>query len=176
MRLLQLKPHLDTKALLKKMRSQQDVRLFQYWQIIYSIQSNPGKKAEEYGSLLGMAAAKVYRITKLYNRHGADFDKQLTWGGRREERSLLSYEEEVSLMRDLEKQAREGKIITMNDIRGVVEKRVGHTVSDDYLWDLFKRHGWKKKAPRPQHPKKDEVKQQEFKKNFPAYWKPPSMQ
>lgn len=176
MRLLQIKPHLDSKSLLQKMRSHDDVRLFQYWQIIYSVQTNPGKKAEEYGSLLGMSAAKIYRITTLYNKHGESFDKQLNWGGRREQRSLLSYEQEISLMKGLEKQAREGKVITMNDIKGIVEKKVGHSVSDDYLWDLFKRHNWKKKAPRPQHPKKDETKQHEFKKNSPNYWKPPSMQ
>jgi transposase len=158
------------------MRSQADVRLFQYWQIIYSVQSNPGKKAEEYGNLLGMSTAKIYRITTLYNKHGEGFDKQLQWGGRREERSLLTNEQEISLMKGLEKQAREGKVITMNDIKGIVERKVAHAVSDDYLWDLFKRHDWKKKAPRPQHPKKDEAKQQEFKKNSPSYWKPPLIQ
>jgi len=176
MRILQLKPHLDSKSLLQKMRSQNDVRLFQYWQIIYSVQSNPGKKAEDYGSLLGMSTAKIYRITTLYNKHGEAFDKQLNWGGRRDQRSLLSYEQEEALMKGLEKQAREGKVITMNDIKGNVEKKVGRNVSDDYLWDLFKRHDWKKKAPRPQHPKKDGAKQEEFKKNSPSYWKPPSMQ
>lgn len=173
MRLLHLKPHLDNKSLLKKMHSQDDVRLFQYWQIIYSVHSNPGKKAEEYGSLLGMSAAKIYRVAALYNNHGEAFDKLLKWGGRRERRSLLPHGEEVSLMQGLEDEAGEGKVITMNDIKGAVEKKVGHAVSDDYLWDLFKRHGWKKKAPRPQHPKKDEAKQQDFKKNSPGYWKPP---
>lgn len=176
MRLLQLQPHLDNKSLLKKMRNQEDVRLFQYWQIIYSIQSNPGRKAEEYGGMLGMSTAKIYRICNLYNKHGESFDKQLNWGGRREQRSLLSYEQEKDLMKGLKKQAGEGKVITMNDIKGIVEKKVGHKVSDDYLWDLFKRHNWKKKAPRPQHLKKDETKQQEFKKNSPNYWKPPSIQ
>ena len=64
----------------------------------------------------------------------------------------------------------------MNDIRKVVEKKVGQSVSDDYLWDLFKRHNWKKKAPRPQHPKKQQAKQEEFKKNSPSFWSPASLQ
>jgi len=80
------------------------------------------------------------------------------------------------MMKALEKEAQAGKIITMNDIRKVVEKKVGQSVSDDYLWDLFKRHNWKKKAPRPQHPKKQQAKQEEFKKNSPNFWSPASLQ
>jgi transposase len=156
---------------MRKMQEQKDVRLFTYWQLIYSIQTNPGKKAEEYASLLGMPTEKVYRIVQLYNKNGG-FDKQNHWGGRRDQRSHLSYEKEQVLMKGLEKQAQGGKIITMNDIRAVVEKQVGHSVSDDYLWDLFKRHGWKKKAPRPQHPQKDQAAQQAFKKNSLSCWSP----
>jgi len=54
-----------------------------------------------------------------------------------------------------------------------VETKVGNKVSDDYLWDLFNRHGWKKKMPRPRHPKSDKATQTKFKKNFPSYWNPP---
>ena len=168
--------HLDNKALRQKMLSQKDIRLFQYWQIIHCVHTNPGKKAEEYAALLGVAKEKVYRIVQQYNKKGKDFDLELQWGGRRERRSLLSLEEEQQMMKALEKEAQAGKIITMNDIRKVVEKKVGQSVSDDYLWDLFKRHNWKKKAPRPQHPKKQQAKQEEFKKNSPSFWGPASLQ
>ena len=176
--MLQLKTaaHLDNKALRQKMLSQKDIRLFQYWQVIFCVQTNPGKKAEEYASLLGMAKEKLYRIVQQYNKRGKDFDREVQWGGRREKRSLLPIEEEEQMMKALEKEAQAGKIITMNDMRKVVEKKVGRSVSDDYLWDLFKRHNWKKKAPRPQHPKKQQGKQEEFKKNFPSFWSPPSLQ
>src|SRR5438067_1752776 len=81
--MLQLKTlaHLDNKALRQKMLSQKDIRLFQYWQIIHCVQSNPGKKAEEYASLLGIAKEKVYRIIQQYNNRGKDFDIGLQWGG-----------------------------------------------------------------------------------------------
>ena len=176
MRQLKTLAHLDNKALRQQMSLQKDVRLFQYWQIIHCVQTNPGKKAEEYAFLLGIPKEKVHRIVQQYNKKGKDFDKELQWGGRREKRSFLSLEEEQKTMKALEKEARAGKIITMNDIRKVVEKKVGHAISDDYLWDLFKRHNWKKKVPRPQHPKKQQAKQEAFKKNFPGYWSPASVQ
>lgn len=154
------------------MQRQKDIRLFQYWQILYCIQTNPGKRAEEYSVLLGVDVSKIYRIVQLYNKEGIDFDKHLKWGGRRDERSLLSMLEESQMMEGIQNRALNGKIITMNDIRVNVEKKTNKPVSDDYLWDLFKRHGWKKKAPRPQHPQKNSAAQDAFKKNSPNYWSP----
>ena len=37
-------------------------------------------------------------------------------------------------------------------------------VSDDYIWDMFKRHKWSKKVPRQSHPQADKAAQEEFKK------------
>lgn len=172
MRILSLLPHLSTEALQSRMNAQSEVRLFKYWQILYCIQTNPGKQAVEYASLLGTDVSKIYRLVQLYNKNGAGFSDKLVWGGRREARSLLSIHQEQLLMNSLKQKAVKGQIITMNDIRLIVEQKTKRPVSDDYLWDLFKRHGWKKKAPRPSHPKKDNSAQQSFKKNFPGYWSP----
>jgi len=54
----------------------------------------------------------------------------------------------------------------------VVENKVGKAVSDDFLWDLLNRNGWKKKMPRPHHPQRDITAQAEFKKNSPRIWMP----
>lgn len=164
MRVLHIQPHLDNKSLQKRMQNQQDVRLFQCWQIIYCIQTNPGKQAEEYAALLGVDVSKIYRIVQFYNKHGASFEQQLKWGGRREQRSLLTLPEETKLMEDLQQRALEGKIMTIHDIRPVVEKKTGRAVSDDYLWDLLKRHGWKKKAPVRNTPAKTRQRRRTLKK------------
>lgn len=60
------------------------------------------------------------------------------------------------------------------DIKGEIESKVNHPVSLDYIWKIFKRHNWTKKAPRPEHPKTDYEKQEEFKKNFLRIWQPPN--
>ena len=73
----------------------------------------------------------------------------------------------------LEDKASKGQIKSAGDIRLIVEKKVEHTISDDYLWDLFQRNGWKKKMPQPHHPKRSLEDQLEFKKNSPKIWSPP---
>jgi transposase len=76
------------------------------------------------------------------------------------------------MMKSLKLEALEGKVLVAKHIRKIVEAKVGKAVSDDYIWDLFKRHNWKKKMPRPEHPKKNKAAQEEFKKNSLKYWQP----
>ena len=82
-------------------------------------------------------------------------------------------DEEQALFTSFEQMAGKGKLKTANDMRSMVEKKVGKPVSDDYLWDLLHRHGWKKKMPRPHHPKRTKEEQADFKKNSPKNWAPP---
>jgi len=133
---------------------------------------NPNKKAEEYALFLGVTKSKVYKAVEQYNKIGADFTDDINWGGRRLATSIMSFEEENKMMNDLKLKAVEGKILVAKHIKKVIEKKVGKQVSDDYIWDLFKRHNWKKKMPRPEHPKRNKVAQEEFKKNSLKYWQP----
>ena len=172
MRILQLTPHLSTSELSGKLATCINIHQRSYWQILLSVSFNPGKKAEEYASFLGVTKSKVYKVVELYNKKGKDFTDALKWGGRRDATSLMSFEEEEELMNGLKIKAKEGKILVAKHIRKIVEKKIGKEVSEDYIWDLFKRHNWKKKMPRPEHPKRNRVAQEEFKKNSPKYWEP----
>lgn len=172
MRILQLNPHLTTSELSGKLAVCSNIHQRSYWQILLSVSFNPNKKAEEYASFLGVTKSKVYKVVELYNKEGAGFTENLNWGGRRLNTSHMSFEDEAIMMDDLINKAKDGEILVAKHIRKVVEKKVGKTVSDDYIWDLFKRHNWKKKMPRSEHPKKNKVAQDEFKKNSRKYWHP----
>lgn len=172
MRILQLSPHLTTSELSGKLASCLNIHQRSYWQILLSVSFNPNKKAEEYASFLGVTKSKIYKVVELYNKEGAGFTDNLNWGGRRSQTSHMSFEDEKKMMDDLKKQAKDGKILVAKHIRKIVETKVGKAVSDDYIWDLFKRHNWKKKMPRPEHPKRNKSAQEEFKKNSPKYWQP----
>lgn len=173
MRILKLKKHLSSKEIQKKLKAQENYHKWLYWQIIYSVSLNQGKPAEIIAQILGTQKSKVYRAIENYNTYGPEWIEQRKWGGRRETSCYLTLDDENKLLRSISTKASKGLVLTASDIRSEIEGRIGHKVSDDYIWDLFNRHNWKKKAPRPKHPKTDVEKQEEFKKNSRKTWKPP---
>lgn len=154
------------------MIAQKQLRLHKYWQVIHALATNPLKKSHEIAAVLGTTASNVQRIVKLYNTLGADFDQGLQWGGRRLANSFMSLDGEAAMMKHLQAKALKGAVLTFRDIKQAVEKKLSGQVSQDYIWDLFRRHGWSKKAPRPKHPSQDAQAQQQFKKNFQSSWQP----
>jgi hypothetical protein len=75
-------------------------------------------------------------------------------------------EERLFLSSFLKKSAR-GEILVVSEIKKAYEKAVGHRVPKSTIYRIVARHGWRKVAPRPHHPKGDVVLQGEFKRNSP---------
>jgi transposase len=175
MKKLKIRTGLSDKALKKIMNSQKEVCAFKGWQIIYSAQTNPDKTSAEIALMLGVSKSKILRIVKAYNQFGKNWYRVCysgQRGGRREQRCHLSLEDEKLFMKSLEEEALLGNILTFRHVKQKAEALIGKEVSDDYIWDLFSRHGWKKKVPRRQHPKADKAAQEEFKKNSKKTWIP----
>jgi transposase len=170
MRTLELVNHLTDGQLKERLGSAAGKPEFSRWQILYMIQVAGIHSAAVISPLVNLSRSSIYKIVEQYNKDGANGIKYMLRGGRR--RSLLSSLEESELLNAIEQKAAKGLVKTANDIRIIVESKVGKAVSDDYLWDLLNRNGWKKKMPRPHHPKRNLVEQQEFKKNSPTVWLP----
>jgi len=174
MRTLKLIPLKTDAELLQVLNNQKDISIFKKWQIIYSIQVNNISSASKISMLLGLTNSQVYQAVQAYNSGKLITGKLKTKGGRREKICLLSLEKEQELMQILSKKAALGEILTAKSIKEEVEKFVEKPVSDDYIWDLFKRCGWKKKSPMPKHPLSNKEEQDEFKKNSKKIWLPRS--
>lgn len=169
---LKLRNHLSKEELKQRLSDQVNVRSFKQWQILYAVACNEGRKSADIAVVLGISKEILQRTVKQYNEHGPDFQQKIKWGGRRNETSFLSLEEEQTMLADFSKKASEGKILTAKAIKREIEKKLKREVSDDYIWDLFDRCGWSKKAPGPQHPKQNLAAQDDFKKNSPKSWQP----
>lgn len=166
-----LKPHLSVEQIRERLYGSKNGHHASYWQLILTLSLNPGKATQDYCGYLGISDTKFYYIVSLYNQHGASFCEVFKWGGRREARCLMSVEEEQALLQSQEATALKGEVLVAKHLREAVENKVGHAVSDDYRWDLLNRQGWRKKAPRPEHPKAAEVKEKReaFKKKYPNF-------
>ena len=169
MKQFKLQEHLSTKDLKQRMGEAESLKEYKRWQCLYMVSSYE-VDAAFISDVTGISVHTIYKLISLYNAHGPDGITLTGAGGRR--RSLLSMEEEEKMMEELSKKASEGLILHAKDIKREVEKRVGQSVSEDYLWDLLGRHKWVKQSPRPEHPQKDKAAQQKFKKNSKKIWKP----
>ncbi len=170
MRSLQVSTHCSNSTVQKKLSDSRGTSSHSRWQIIYLIQVGNIHAAQLIAPLVNLSVHSIYKIVESYNLDGVTALVYKEKGGRR--RSLLSVDEEADLFTSLEALASKGLIKTANDIRNVVEQKVGKPVSDDYLWDLFHRNDWKKKMPRPHHPKRSLEEQAAFKKNSRKNWSP----
>jgi len=170
MRTLKLVSHLSDNDLKKQLSIATGKPEFSRWQILYLVQVGKITSATTIAPLVNLSTQSVYKIVEGYNKSGISSVNCKPRGGRH--RFLLSTQQETHLLQSIEQKAAKGLIKTAEDIRCLVESKVGKKVSDDYIWDLLKRNGWKKKMPRPYHPKRDVTAQQEFKKNSPSVWLP----
>ena len=174
MKTLNLVEHLSLDEIISRKQKQTIPRFFLRWQIMAAVAANPGVRAQSLAQPFLVSIPQIYKIVQRYNKEGPDCCENKTWGGRRESRSFLSLDDEKKLLDELTERAARGRIWTAHDIKNFVEKKVGHNVSNDYIWNLFARHGWKKKVPRPKHPKSSVQEQEDHKKNSRSCWIPAS--
>lgn len=172
MRTLKLTTRISGETIKEKMKTARNVSDFKRWQIIYFV-SAYDVDACFLSGISGYSNANIYSIVQQHNQADKGDVSIQKRGGRR--RSLMGIDQERQFMKVLEDKAIKGQILTYLDIKTSVEKEVGKKVSDDFIWDLFKRNNWTKHSPRPHHPKKDIGKQEEFKKNSKTIWMPLKM-
>ena len=65
----------------------------------------------------------------------------------------MSYEEEQEVLDQCRREAEDGTILTVQEVRKKLEERLGREANSSYAYDVLKRHGWRKVMPRSKHPK-----------------------
>lgn len=169
MRRAALANHMDEKEIKDHMKASKDRSQFQRWQTIFlTVKGLPADIVAEY---VGTTKGTVHQWVYQYNHQGPDGFFLHGRGGRRF--GLLSLDEEHAFLDKMRTAAGSGRILTAFAIQATLEEKVGRPVSEDYLYDLLHRHGWRKVMPRPRHPKADTAQQEDFKKNFRSWWQPP---
>ena len=172
MRTLVLTNPISDETIKQKMSDAKLIADFKRWQVLYMVKSYD-VDADYISDITGYSKANIYAIVQQHNNPNKKEVSIQARGGRR--RSFMSIEEEKAFMQNLEGKALLGQILSYLDIKKLVETNVGRVVSDDFIWDLFKRNGWTKHSPRPHHPKKNHTMQEEFKKNSKTIWLPLKM-
>lgn len=124
-----------------------------------------GLSLEETGRVTGRSKATVARMLAESRRQVEEGGRpRPQWGGRR--RQNMSPAEEQAFLAPFFAEAERGGILVVTPIKVAYEKAVGRGVPDSTVYRLLARHGWRKLAPRPRHPKANPEQQEVWKKKL----------
>jgi transposase len=146
------------RELLKKTKTKAD---FQRVQCIW-LRAALGMSSGQVALAVGFSPATVKKLWSQYFSGGEEVLIGQGRGGRH--RANLSLEEEKKILVYFFKKAKSGGVLVANEVKATYEEAVGHTVPKSTVYRMLARHGWRKIAPRPRHPKADPQKLEAFKK------------
>jgi len=129
-----------------------------------------GLDADQAADILGTSRRTVFRHRSAIRKQ--DDTPKRSWGGRR--RCCMSIAEEHEFLSPWEVKAAEGGVLCVPPIHAALVQRLGHDTPLSTTYRLLARHGWRKVQPDTKHPKSDPARQDEFKKNCPKQWLPPT--
>ena len=118
--------------------------------------------ASEIAQVLGWAVVTVHITHSRWAKEGQSLFDLKGKGGRRHQH--LTEEQEAKVLAPFLAQADTGNVLKVADIQTAYEARVGKAVPNSTIYRLLGRHGWRKIAPRPRHPKADVTARGAFKK------------
>jgi len=148
----------EVECLLKTAQSSSEFRAVQcIW-----MRGAEGKTAKEIARLIGWSESNVKRIQADYFKSGVKALKREPSHHRR--RGNMTIEEEERFIAPFLEKAKTGGIINVSEIKQAYTQQLGRKVHKSVIYRLLARHGWRKIAPRPKHPKADKEQQDLFKK------------
>ena len=125
-----------------------------------------GKKLGEISETLKLHRVSITQICQRYREQGLE---EFVRNKHESHYRLLSEEKEAEILNSFESKAE--KQVTAKDIKEALDAACGKDTGHMYVYNVLKRHGWKKKMPRSRHPKAANKEACEASKKLkPAYW------
>lgn len=110
-----------------------------------------GMKNPAIATKLDTATRVVSRWVSNYRNKGIDALMGGKYGGNRRN---MSVDEEAEVLSIFKKQAEQGKIVEISEMKLAYEEKVGHKIGKGQIYRVLARHGWRKIMPRSKHPNK----------------------
>ena len=157
-------PHLPVETVRARMATAANQTQRRYWTIVYNALVDP-RPASSIALHCGVSVPTVRVVISSYNRLGPAALATPGKGGRRN--AHLTLAEEDAFLAPFFDRAATGQIATADQIQQALEAQLGRTVHRSTVYRLLERHHWRKRAPRPTHPRADPEQQTAFKKTSP---------
>ena len=127
-----------------------------------------GKKLDAIGEALKLHRVSITQICQRYREQGLE---EFVRNKHESHYRLLSEKKEAEILDSFQNKA--GKQVTAKEIKEALDAACGKDTGHMYVYNVLKRHGWKKKMPRSRHPKAaNEEACEASKKLKPPCWTP----
>jgi transposase len=112
-----------------------------------------GEKCEKIAEQTGYAKTYITELVSRYRKNGLSVIAGGNYGGNHRN---LSFAEEEALLERFRQAAASGQMIEVKEIKLAYEKAIGRSIdkSRGQIYDVLRRHGWRKVKPRSKHPNK----------------------
>ena len=110
-----------------------------------------GLTNDEVGKCLGLCSVRISQLVSEYKKTGLEAYTQKKYGGNHRN---MSEEEEEEILTQFRKQAEDGKVVVVKEIKQAFDEKLGRDTGSGYIYMLLERHDWRKVMPRSKHPKK----------------------
>lgn len=110
-----------------------------------------GKTDNEIGQALKYSYKRVSQLCAEFKKDGLEKYAKLKYKGNHRS---MSIDEEEKILKDFDKKAEEGQIVTAQDIKAAFDKKLGRDTGRGYIYMLLARNNWRMVMPRGKHPKK----------------------
>jgi len=151
----------DKAAIAAALRDTKDVGEYKRLQVIH-LRDALSLGTEAIAAATGFSADYVKHIHSTFRRDGLRGVLSKGKGGRYHEHQ--SIEEELAFIAPFIEEAKAGHVLEVSKIHRALEENLGKKLRVQNTYNLLHRHGWRKIAPRPQHPHGDPQAQEAFKK------------
>lgn len=125
-----------------------------------------GMSAQEVSVFVGYNEHYIRHLWSLFRAEGTSSLKSEKGIGNRN-RAHISWEEEKNFLEPFFNEAGKGGVLIVRAIHLAYEHQFQKKVYPTVIYNLLHRHGWRKIAPRPSHPKGNKELQEAFKASFP---------
>lgn len=158
----------DIKSLEILLSKTKDIATFRNIQAVY-LKAKYNMNAESVAQVTGFSKGYVWQIHSSYRNNGQEAFILGKKGG--SYNINLSAKQEKNLLADFTDKGDAGHILEVSQIKKKYEKLAGKPVHKSVVYRMLARHGWRKIAPRPSHPKNDQVAMATFKKTSHSWCK-----
>jgi transposase len=156
-----------TAALLKQVKEAADYRRI----LCVHLRAAFGEGNPAIAAKTGLSESTIRKVHAAFLRRGEAALTTRPRGGRR--RAHLTVAEEAAVVQPFLAKAKAGGVVEIGPIQRTYEAKLGKAVAPSTVYRVLRRHGWRKIAPRPRHPRADPAAQQAFKKISPPSWPEP---